>query len=125
MLDKAIEKIQKEIEKGEGNVKKIGKFILDYLADHPGDAEEILNNNKSIRGSIAAIEAEVKKLAINGCAMVEDEEVYRLALKYYGINEELSEIVKCMKKERSTSEQKPAIESKEKKPFGLNLEDLF
>lgn len=57
--------------------------IIDYLLTRNDMNDKYLNKEKSLSQMIQYIKAEAKKRAINGVAVIEDEEVYNLAIHYF------------------------------------------
>ena len=57
--------------------------IIDYLLDRTDMDNKYLNDKKTLKGMIDFIKSEAKKLATNGVAMLEDEEVYGMAIHYF------------------------------------------
>lgn len=57
--------------------------IIDYLLTRNDMNDKYLNEEKSLSQMIQYIKAEAKKRAINGVAVIEDEEVYNLAIHYF------------------------------------------
>jgi len=83
----AVEKINKEIGEGNGpHVRVIGEFLINIISEKQEAADKILDEKKSIKGSINEMSKEAKKKAVNGCAMLTDEEGFNIVLKYYGID---------------------------------------
>ena len=86
MIQKAIEKIKKEMEgeKSIGYIQAIGEMLLKHIEINRDAAEKIVNGSKTIVGSLKEVEAEAKKKAVGGCAVLSDNEVYGIVRKYYG-----------------------------------------
>jgi len=82
-MNKAIEKINKEIEANKDNraIKKVGEFILEQMSEV--NAEKILVEGKTIKGSFEAMKTHAKTMAKNGYAVLTDEEGYEQVMKYY------------------------------------------
>jgi len=87
MLDKAIEKIKSEIEqnKKNSNIQVIGEFILRELALNNAAAEKVLQEGKTIKGSIDEMKKVAKTKAVGGCGMLSDQEGFGIVLTYFGI----------------------------------------
>jgi hypothetical protein len=87
MSAEAISKINIEIEKEKSNqyVKVIGEFLIGHLATDPSSAEKIMAKDKTIAGSLTAMQTEAKKKQHGGMAMLTDIEGFAIVLKYYGI----------------------------------------
>lgn len=59
--------------------------VLDYLEANASDvlAEKINDGNKTLKGFFAYARGEAQKLAVNGCACVEDRTVFGWAIHYF------------------------------------------
>ncbi len=57
--------------------------IIDYLLTREDMNEKYLNEEKSLKQMVTFIKSEAEKKAVNGVAMLEDEEVYGLAIHYF------------------------------------------
>lgn len=58
-------------------------IICDYLSSREDMKEKLEKENKTITGMYAYIKEQAKAKAINGCACLEDAEVFGLAVHYY------------------------------------------
>ncbi|MBU3111970.1 PcfK-like family protein [Clostridium lacusfryxellense] len=87
MLEKAIKKINDEIEKNKNdtNIKVIGDFLVSQLKLNVGASEKVLQDGKTIKGSIEEMRKVAKSKAVNGCGMLTDEEGFGIVLKYFDI----------------------------------------
>lgn len=65
------------------NADKNTKVIYDYLITIPGMEEKMKNPNKSLREMNAFIRNKARNMAVGGCAVVEDKEVFGWAVHYY------------------------------------------
>lgn len=65
------------------NADKNTKVIYDYLITIPGMEEKMKNPNKSLREMDVFIRNKARNMAVDGCAMVEDKEVFGWAVHYY------------------------------------------
>lgn len=91
MLDKAIEKLKKEMEqhKNNGYVQYVGQSLIEYIKKDPA-AAAIINaaTDKSIIKSLDAMEAEARKMPRTGnVVMLTPDEGMKVVLKYFGIIE--------------------------------------
>lgn len=59
--------------------------VLDYLEANASDmlAEKINDGDKTLSGFFAYARGEAQKLAVNGCACVEDQTVFGWAIHYF------------------------------------------
>lgn len=87
-MDEAIKKLQAEISGSKNNayVKLIGEFLISHISANPGDSDKILTADKTIAKSLVAMKSEAQKKAVNGMAMLTDEEGFAIVLKYFGIS---------------------------------------
>jgi len=92
MPNEAIKKIQDEIEAEKKNsyVQYVGKYMIEYLNKNNGYAQNILDETKSIKGSLLHMEAEAKK----GLASEDPEEQERAIKLYMAIKTESQKIDK-------------------------------
>ncbi len=120
----AVEKINKEMGEGNGpHVRAIGEFLINIISEKQEAADKILDEKKSIKGSIDEMSKEAKKKAVNGCAMLTDEEGFNIVLKYYGINDENVINRECKNnKVVSLNEYKKNTKNDE---LNINLDDLL
>lgn len=65
------------------NADKNTKIIYDYLITIPGMEEKMKNPDKSLREMNVFIRNKARNMAVDGCAMVEDKEVFGWAVHYY------------------------------------------
>lgn len=61
------------------------KKILDYINENASEAltEKINSGKKTMAGCFDYIKNEAKKKAVNGCACIEDQEVYGWAIHFF------------------------------------------
>ena len=86
------EKIQKAIDKIDGeaenlnnkNATYISSHIIDTYLNNDENAEKVLDEKKTLKGCWDSITSKAKKLAENNCAMVEADTVFDWAKEYYG-----------------------------------------
>ena len=65
------------------NLKTKIDVIYRYLMTVPGMDAKMRNPNKNITDMFKYIENQARKQAVNGCAMIEDQEVFGWAVHYY------------------------------------------
>ena len=93
MTEKAINKINDEIEKEKNPyVKVIGQYLLGVVKNNEDAAEKILSEDKSIMKSLDAMRKEAEKVKVGNMAMISDEEGFAIVLKYFGIEKEENNI---------------------------------
>ena len=82
-IDKAIEKIDKEMEKSP-SYKPFAQYIIDELIVSDEAAQKILDEKKSLAACYKAIESKARSRAVGSCAFVEPETVYSWIREYFG-----------------------------------------
>lgn len=88
-LQQALEKIQSEMtDANHAHITVIGEFLLNHLNAYPDVAEKIVAEDKSIAGSIQAMANAAKEKAVNGMAMLTEQEGYGIVLNYFDIEGE-------------------------------------
>lgn len=123
MIEKAIEKIKEEMEKNKAPyIQAIGNYILVQVEINDKAAKEIISGEKTLGKALEKVKGEAKKKAVNGCAVLTDEEVYKQVREYYGFTAEQSNATKVVVNGVDTNE--PAKEE-EHKNFGVDLKSLL
>ena len=86
--------------------------VIEYLVSREDMNEKYLNEEKSLKQMVEYIKSEAKKQAVNGMAMIEDEEVYGWAIHYFdetneklGLKVETKNIVKPLEKSIKGAEE--------------------
>lgn len=125
MFTKAINKLKTEMDKEnkDAYIKAIGEFLLQYLNRYPAAAEKILAESKTIAKSIDEMAKVAKKKAVNGRAMLTDEEGFEIVLKYFGI--EASSIPRGVAVVKESKALAPEEKAKSDINFDVKLEDLL
>lgn len=86
-MEAAISKLKAEMD-GKGTntyIKLIGEFLIKHIQANPGSVDQILSADKTIAKSLLAMQAEAKKKAVGGMAMLTDEEGFAIVLNYFGL----------------------------------------
>jgi hypothetical protein len=88
MLAKAIEKLKAEIDGNKNNpyVQVVGEFLLQHLQENPSNAEKIFQEDKTIGKSLSEMEKAAKKKKVGNCAVLTDQEGFKVVLEYFGID---------------------------------------
>lgn len=86
--------------------------VIEYLVSREDMNEKYLNEEKSLKQMVEYIKSEAKKQAVNGMAIIEDEEVYGWAIHYFdetneklGLKVETKNIVKPLEKSIKEAEE--------------------
>ncbi|MDK0717052.1 Cas9 inhibitor AcrIIA9 family protein [Clostridium perfringens] len=86
MLEKAISKIKEEIEKSnDKQTKVIGKYLLTQIETNEETIQSINAGEKNLKKCMEEIVKFARTRAVNGCAILSDEEVYKKVREYFGI----------------------------------------
>lgn len=86
MIEAAKLKIKNEINKSnDPYIKTIGKYLLNNIEINKETAKKINNGEKTLKKSLEEVKKIAKGKAINGCAVMEDEEVYKIVKDYFGL----------------------------------------
>ncbi|MFJ2044547.1 hypothetical protein ACIOBL_13120 [Paenibacillus taichungensis] len=86
-VEQAISKLKAEMD-GTGTnayIKLIGDFLIKHIQANPGSAEQVMAADKTIAKSLVAMQAEAKKKAVGGMAMLTDKEGFSIVLNYFGL----------------------------------------
>lgn len=103
--------------------------VLDYLEEHASEvlAEKINAGDKTLKGFFAYARGEAQKLAINGCACVEDRTVFGWAIHFFEeedikeptATKEPAKVIKATEAAKAPvkakKEEKPSVGNKVKK----------
>lgn len=86
MINKAIEKLTKEMMKMNDPFSQAIEEHLTGICTSDTVAAKILQEGKSLKGACDSIREVAKKNAVGGVGVVSDEDAYRMAEEYFGIN---------------------------------------
>lgn len=89
MFDKAIDKIRDEMAVKADNpyIQYVGRYLTDHLQRHPEDAAAILTEGKTIEKSMKEMEKYARDHKSGNCAVVSDQDGFRIVMEYFGIGE--------------------------------------
>lgn len=85
-IEKAIEKLDSAAEKNGSNYAKLVASHLIGQIRTEDTAVKVLEEKKTLEGCMKEIQSKARKQAVNGCAAVEDEMVYKWAEGYFGLD---------------------------------------
>ena len=99
LQERAIAKIDAEIEKEKGNriLEIIGEFLINLATANPDAAEKLLDEKKNLKGAYDAMYKEARKKQYNHCAVLTDEEGFEIVCEYFGIDYQPSGMDKTRK----------------------------
>ena len=86
LIQRAINRIDEQAEKGKALEKRIGQYIIDTCLINDADASKALDNGKTLSGCANLVTKNARKQAVGGCACVEDAVVWRWVREYYGFS---------------------------------------
>lgn len=89
--------------------------VLEYLETNASDIlmEKINAGEKTLKGFFGYAREEAKKIAVNGCACVDDEIVFGWAIHYFE-EDKITEVKKGQPKKEPKTEKKVKIEAPKK-----------
>lgn len=119
MIEKAIEKIKEEMEKNKTPyVQAIGNYVLTQIEINLECAKEVVDEKKTLEEAFKKVTEEARKKAVNNCAVLTDEEVFKIVAKYYEFTNEQQNATKVVIVEQ--------VEKKEEhKNFAVDLKSLL
>lgn len=87
LQERAIAKIDTEIEKEKGNriQEIIGEFLINLVTVNPDAAAKLLDEKKNLKGAYEAMRNEARKYQKEGCAVLTDDEGFEVICGYYGL----------------------------------------
>ena len=82
----AMDKLRDEMaDSKSGYIQAVGEYMSDYLLSHPEAEAAILDPDKSIKGSLKAMENYARKHKEGSVAVVDPETGFRIVREYFGI----------------------------------------
>ena len=85
----AMDKLRDELAKSKDNyVRVVGEYLTEFLLAHPEAEGKIMDADKSIAGSLAAVRKEAEKVKSGNMAVLDDKTVFGIVLGYFGIEGE-------------------------------------
>lgn len=87
MIEQALAKLTNEMANNKGNayVQVIGDYLVNFVKNNPPSAKKVMDEKKSIVGSLDAMRKEAEKKKQNNCAVLTDQEGFKIVLGYLGI----------------------------------------
>lgn len=127
MIEKAKKKIQEEKGKSkDANIQTIGDYLLKQIEINIDAAEKINNKEKTLSGAFKVVTAKAKKKAVNGCAVLSDEEVYGIVREYFGFEAAQHKMFEVEAEEIQEAHKiNDNSTSKSNIDFDVDLEDLL
>lgn len=123
MIEEAVKKIEEEMKNGDSYIKAIGDYVIKNIGVNIDAAKEINEGKLTLKGAMNDIKKIAKSKAVNGCAVMADEEVFSLVAKYYSFNN-IQEKIK-IDEDKNQGNVVNIEEVKAKKKFSVSLDDLL
>lgn len=86
LIQRAINRIDEQAEKGKALEKRIGQYIIDTCLFNDANAVKALETGKTLSGCANLVTKNARKQAVGGCACIEDAVVWRWVREYYGFS---------------------------------------
>ena len=127
MIEKAIEKIQSEIDENKNNpyVHVVGGFLINHLDKSPQDAEKIMAQDKTLIKSLDEMRNAASKKKVGNCAVLTDQEAFSIVFKYYGIESAVTIPVPATAVTRNTITVTTPKPKSKMVDFDVNLDDFI
>ena len=135
MIERAIKKIKSEMEQKKNNlyIEAIGDYLLKQVEINRNTAEKICNEKKSIEKSLKEVEKVARKKAVAGCAVLSDNEVFKIVREYYQfeavqdkfIQVEVEEIKEQIQEGVNEERVKEKKEDSKTDDFSINFDDYL
>lgn len=123
----AMDKIRDEMAKSKDKyVEVVGEYLTDYLLAHPEAETALLDKDRSIADSLAAVRKEAEKVRTGNMAILDDRTVFGIVLGYFGLKSEpdvikkAGDVPKTAEDVPKTAEDVPAPEPEPADPFDLD-----
>lgn len=135
MIERAIKKIKSEMEQKKNNlyIQAIGDYLLKQVEINRNAAEKMCNEKKSIEKSLKEVEKVARKKAVAGCAVLSDNEVFKIVREYYQfeavqdkfIQVEVEEIKEQIQEDVNEERVKEKKEDSQTDDFSINFDDYL
>ncbi len=116
----AIQKLN-AIEKPKGKTATIIDHLIKRVNEDEGLAADVLKESKTWDGCWKYIQNEAKKQAVNGCACIEDEQVYEWAEDYFRAKDEPKPAAKPTEKPKKPEKKQSTTGGHTKKPVAKRV----
>lgn len=131
MIERAIEKLKKEMESKKENsyIQAIGDYLLKQVEINRNAAEKICNEKKSIEKSLKEVEKVARNKAVASCAVLSDSEVFKIVREYYQFEAVKDKFIQVEVDEIKEQIQEEVKEEKVQKnkidDFSIDLDDYL
>lgn len=131
MIERAVEKIKREMEQKKDNsyIQAIGDYLLKQVEINRDAAEKICNETKTIEKSLKEVEKVARKKAVSGCAVLSDNEVFKIVREYYSFEAVQDKFIQVEVEEIKEQIQEEVKEEKVQEnkidDFSIDLDDYL
>jgi hypothetical protein len=101
-------------------VQYIGQYLIEYITEHPGHAEAILAEGKTVEGSFKHMESVARKKKKSGMVMLTPEEGFKAVMEYFGI-----ENVEVAPEKMGVTQKVVNIGTAKRRKVDISLDDLL
>jgi transcriptional regulator of heat shock response len=93
MIEKALEKLEAELQKNMNNrtIIRVGDYAKEQIEKSEANAQQFLDEKKSLQGAIDKMKSEAQKAAVGGVSCLTDDEGFEIVHKYFGFSSENAE----------------------------------
>ena len=124
MIEEAVKKIKEEMEKNKAPyIQAIGNYVLTQIEVNDKAAKEVVEGKKTLKDALGKVKGKAREKAVDGCAILSDEEVYKRVSEYYGFEVEQQNATKIVINE--DVKVKEPVKEEEHKNFKVDLKDLL
>lgn len=126
MIERAKSKIKEEMTNNcDPYIQVVGKYILNNIEINKVAAKNIVEGKKSIKASLEAMRKEAEKKRVGNCAVLTDEEGFKIIRTYFEFEATQDKILRVefdrVKEENSIARD----DVKEKIKFNVSIDDLL
>lgn len=131
MIERAIEKIKKEMEEKKNNsyIQAIGDYLLKQVEINRNVAEKIYSEKKSIEKSLKEVEKVARNKAVAGCAVLSDNEVFKIVREYYQFEAVQDKFIQVevdeIKEQIQEEVKKEKVQENKIDDFSIDLDDYL
>lgn len=86
LIQRAINTIDEQAEKGASLEKTIGQYIIDKCLTNDAEAAKAIADGKTLTACASSVMSKARSQSKNGCAVIEDAVVWSWVREYYGFS---------------------------------------
>ena len=92
LIQRAINTIDEQAEKGASLEKTIGQYIIDKSLTNDAEAAKAIADGKTLTACASSVKSKARSQSKNGCAVIEDAVVWSWVREYYGFTAQNTEV---------------------------------